>query len=547
MKFKIFLIQLICFFNTIVNAQLYIDSLQTMLPAAIGEEKVEILKELAIEYYLISEFPTALDYFEKGIDLAMKTGDENRLAVLYYNRALLYKDVTDYEKAVEQVLKVLELFQKTGNEIGEAAVYNVLGAINAEQSSYEPALEYFQKCKMQNEKIGHDRGVASALINIGSIHHEEGDLDKALNCFQQALKVDKDTVDTAVRIAALSNVGIIYQNKGQDEKAMNYFQKALDFTNKSGNALASIEPLTNLGMSFKNLKQFAQGEDVMLKALRLAEELGAQDLVLNANEALSELYAAKGDFGKSWQHLKEFKELNATLFEESRRQMLLEMDAKFKVSKKEQENNLLKKEKDTQSLFIKILVIGLIVLAFFLTIISLQKIRQGKAYKALVQKNLEVVASEKELKATKQQLQSLGKKETIESPPKPLKYADSALSDTQKDSLVNALKQGMEEQQFFLDSSLSLKKLAEKLNTNRTYLSQIINQEYGKSFNNFLNEYRIREARRVLSEPDLNLTIEGVAKTVGFNSVPSFNNAFKKFAGVTPSFFMKSANSEFFG
>ncbi|MGY8932572.1 MAG: helix-turn-helix domain-containing protein [Flavobacteriales bacterium] len=59
----------------------------------------------------------------------------------------------------------------------------------------------------------------------------------------------------------------------------------------------------------------------------------------------------------------------------------------------------------------------------------------------------------------------------------------------------------------------------------------------------FINKYRIKDARQMLSNPgNNNLTIEFIAFSVGFESKSSFNNAFKNYTGITPSFYIKSLN-----
>jgi len=62
-----------------------------------------------------------------------------------------------------------------------------------------------------------------------------------------------------------------------------------------------------------------------------------------------------------------------------------------------------------------------------------------------------------------------------------------------------------------------------------------------KNFNGLINEYRIKEARRLFSEPDIErFTIEYISEKVGFSSISTFNRAFKKYLGVTPSFYLKT-------
>jgi len=100
------------------------------------------------------------------------------------------------------------------------------------------------------------------------------------------------------------------------------------------------------------------------------------------------------------------------------------------------------------------------------------------------------------------------------------------------------------EQKPYLDQELTIFKLAKDLNTNTKYLSYVINKEFGQNFINFINDYRIEEVKRKLQdENSKNLTIEALAQNAGFKSKSSFNAAFKKSTGHTPSSFIKSKTS----
>ena len=75
------------------------------------------------------------------------------------------------------------------------------------------------------------------------------------------------------------------------------------------------------------------------------------------------------------------------------------------------------------------------------------------------------------------------------------------------------------------------------------YLSRIINERFGASFNDFVNEYRIKEAKSALRDPgQAERTILDIMYGSGFYSKSTFNTAFKKFTGVTPSKYRKNPN-----
>jgi len=88
------------------------------------------------------------------------------------------------------------------------------------------------------------------------------------------------------------------------------------------------------------------------------------------------------------------------------------------------------------------------------------------------------------------------------------------------------------------DHSISLGKLAKSLSMTPHSLSQVINEQFSSNFNDFINSYRVEDAKKMLMDPERrNFTIASIAYDSGFNTLSAFNVAFKKFTGVTPSQF----------
>ncbi|TYA71770.1 helix-turn-helix domain-containing protein [Seonamhaeicola marinus] len=93
----------------------------------------------------------------------------------------------------------------------------------------------------------------------------------------------------------------------------------------------------------------------------------------------------------------------------------------------------------------------------------------------------------------------------------------------------------------YLDFDLTLQKLAELTDIPEKELSELINRYLGKHFFDFINEYRINDAKILLADATKNdLTVQEILYTVGFNSKSSFYTAFKKVTNLTPSEFRKS-------
>ncbi|MGQ7946919.1 helix-turn-helix domain-containing protein [Flavobacterium sp. WC2509] len=117
------------------------------------------------------------------------------------------------------------------------------------------------------------------------------------------------------------------------------------------------------------------------------------------------------------------------------------------------------------------------------------------------------------------------------------------IEDEKLEFIKSELLQLMQTEKPFLDCELSLIKLASKLNITSHQLSYAINSGFHENFYQFVNRYRIEEAKKLLSTPEMNyLNLLGIAFEVGFNSKTVFNTTFKKVTGKTPSEFKKSCS-----
>ena len=102
-----------------------------------------------------------------------------------------------------------------------------------------------------------------------------------------------------------------------------------------------------------------------------------------------------------------------------------------------------------------------------------------------------------------------------------------------KDLLVN--------QRRFLDPTISLEQVADQIGVSKSHLSRLINSEMEMGFNDFLNSLRVEEAKSYLEHPDFaNYTLLAIGLEAGFNSKTTFNNAFRKITGQTPSEYRNS-------
>lgn len=109
---------------------------------------------------------------------------------------------------------------------------------------------------------------------------------------------------------------------------------------------------------------------------------------------------------------------------------------------------------------------------------------------------------------------------------------------THEKKLKSRLLTLFEIEKIYINSDLRITTISESLQTNRTYISRLINEEFGMNFNEFVNKYRIQEAEHFLRCEEHNLyTLEYIAEKSGFGNVNSFSRAFKEIKGITPGQF----------
>lgn len=113
------------------------------------------------------------------------------------------------------------------------------------------------------------------------------------------------------------------------------------------------------------------------------------------------------------------------------------------------------------------------------------------------------------------------------------KYASKKIEATTALSLKEQLYQLMEEKELYKDSSIKLKDVAQELKITPHQLSQLLNDNIGKSFASYMNELRVETAKKLILEFD-QITLEAIGFDAGFSSKSTFYATFKKLTGQTP-------------
>jgi AraC-like DNA-binding protein len=322
---------------------------------------------------------------------------------------------------------------------------------------------------------------------------------------------------------AYSNLGEVFLKENNQSQALTCFTHAIRLADSGKSEIARCTSLTSLGKIYLQTGQVKKASSALHQSLEIAVSRNFKEAMADNYRALAKMYKQKGELNPAFHYGQLYIETRDSLFTENSQKVIAEMEARYEAEKKERQITLLTRENEMNKLAIHtrekitlILAISSGVLLILLVFLARFYYLKQRAYKNYVHLTVDQIKKEQNV--------------------------ESKESQTASHRLIEELGQAMSAEKYFLNPGLTQAEVAQKLNTNTTYLSKAINDLLNKNFSTYINELRIHEAQIMLSDNDYcKLSIEGIAISSGFNSKSAFNSAFKKFTGVTPSFFQKSA------
>ncbi len=197
-------------------------------------------------------------------------------------------------------------------------------------------------------------------------------------------------------------------------------------------------------------------------------------------------------------------------------------------------------------LYVIILLVGVIasLTALALTVIMRKNRKLNESHKVMFARMQDLIKNDDMMRRTRdgyeKQIESL--QSELASQSQKQRYVNSTMGEAEKEEIYDKVCLVMADTEVICKDDFNLKKLSGLVRCPYPKVSQAINELSGKNFNAILNDYRIKEACRRLTDKNFgHLTIEAVAASVGFKSRTTFVATFKKITGLTPSEYQKTS------
>ena len=363
-------------------------------------------------------------------------------------------------------------------------------------------------------------------------------------------------------------LALILSGEGKRSEAIPMFERLADEARNSGidsrYETSCYEEISKCYLADEN---YSMAVDFMESCKVNAERHNQLHMFAECLKTLSSLYDRLGQTDRSLQLKARYLEIKDSIFNVREFDNVKNQQFVYEMNKVSDTIEGLNREMERrnevigwQRTVIIIVVIALAAILVCLFLVYLQKRRLRQSYTSLYRLNKEAAAEQerigeinrrmrREIKDQSAIIDTLNNRlATLDETPSPAaeKYSTSNLNQERRDSLADAIAEVMENSEDFCARDFSLDTLAEKVGSNAKYVSQVINEVYGKNFNSYINHYRIRLACERLADSRRygHLTIKAIGDSVGYKSPTSFINAFRKINGMTPSIYQKMARED---
>jgi signal transduction histidine kinase len=357
--------------------------------------EADILYVLGVSHYAQSEYPEAMEYFEKAYSIRKIEKDNVGIGECLNRIGLIYNVQGEFEKALDYCLQSVRLLENENNAKALGRAYNHLGIIYYIINDIPKAEETMLKALTYCEKINDELILAVSHEHLGILYIKTKDYDKAIYHIEKTQELRKTKNDLLGLSGSYDNLGIIYRNMEKYDDALKNFQKSIELKTKLGNKRGMASSLAGIGLTYYNMGQFEKGLTQMKQAYAIRKELNDKRGMVASLNRLADIYAAMGNYKSAFESIKLSKTYSDSILNEQKNKAIAQLQEEFQAERKSKEILLLQKENTIQSYFQTLLIFLALMLSVIVVSILMANRSKQKTNELLV-KNNKLITDQKE-------------------------------------------------------------------------------------------------------------------------------------------------------
>ena len=330
------------------------EALQLATSLEYEEGRVRAFYNLGKFHAFQSNFPSAVENYQKSISLASRIDDQKLLVAPYSDLSYIYGELGNYSKALEYALAAVRITDELNQIVGDQSqVYDNISYIYQELGNLKDAKKYALLALKADSLYGDQTDYALGLNNLGEIYKTEGDYAQALELYQRALRIfeGSDNKQALIRFVYSSISEVMIEQKSPDE-AIPYLEKSLQLNREYDDTEGLIYDSGLMSQAYlqkKNPEKALQYANLMIEK---AEKAGFNDLLRDGYKYAASAYAGLGRFQQAFSHERYHAELSQRLYQENATRQIAEMQTEYELDKKEREIVILNERQKQQEVLI---------------------------------------------------------------------------------------------------------------------------------------------------------------------------------------------------
>ncbi|HYG40752.1 MAG TPA: tetratricopeptide repeat-containing sensor histidine kinase [Cytophagales bacterium] len=295
-------------------------------------------------YLLQSKYSSALIYFLKTAKIAEELKDKALLADSYNKIGQTYLDQENHPKALEYFFNYLDLVGKSVPKGDLATVYNKIGLVYENQGIYKKALKYYNKALELDKQLGDYKQLSKDYANIGQVYSLRAHYNTSLKYFFKSLEILKKLEDHELTVSRLNKIGSVYEKLGKFYEALTYYFDALKIVENKNDNTGKTYCLHNIASTYSKVGEIENALDYELESYTIAKDIGSKEYIRITSLGLANIYAKLKNFEKAYEFHRVYTNYKDSLLTENSKAPVAESNVNYEAEKKEKEIELLRRE-----------------------------------------------------------------------------------------------------------------------------------------------------------------------------------------------------------
>ena len=332
---------------TVIGQAKEVDSLFRVLEKETADTNKLRLYNRIGNSYMYNNPGKAIQYFENALSIAKKINRSLAIANNHYSIGFCYLSKGDYDESLKNYLESVKIYESLKDSFRLSNALMSIANVYSSNKDFKSTNDYHNQALHIIELLKDSLQLFSILDSKGTVLDQQKQYDSALAYLQKSYSIAEALKDNYSIIGSLSNIGLTYKHKDKIDVALQYFEKALALAKKEEDMPDRIAALyNNIGATNAQAGNISLAKISFNKSIEYGKSAGSTPLEMENYRNLSDMYGDVKDYAQQAFFLKKYYTLKDSLFTSDNKNQLTELEADYKIEKKNSE--IVKKEGEVE-------------------------------------------------------------------------------------------------------------------------------------------------------------------------------------------------------